>query len=118
MAVDNKVSASTQNQALAAVLFLYRHVLEIKLPWLDNLVRAKRPQRLPVVLTRVEVQQVLAHLSGTRWLIAAMLYGAGLRVSECLQLRVKDLELSRLELLIRDALKVVMRGRTAERRKG
>ena len=103
LAVDNKVSASTQNQALAAVLFLYRHVLEIDLPWLNNLVRAKRPQRLPVILTRAEVQQVLARLSGTGWLVASMLYGAGLRVSECLQLRVKDVELSRLELLIRDA---------------
>jgi len=103
LAVDNKVSASTQNQALAAVLFLYRDVLEQELPWLGNLVRAKNPHRLPVVLTRVEVQQVLARLNGTAWLIASMLYGAGLRISECLQLRIKDLELSRRELLIRDA---------------
>jgi integron integrase len=103
LAVDNKVSASTQNQALAAVLFLYRDVLEQELPWLGNVVRAKSPHRLPVVLTRTEVQQVLARLNGTAWLIASMLYGAGLRISECLQLRIKDLELPRRELLIRDA---------------
>ena len=103
LAVDDKVSASTQNQALAAVLFLYRDVLEQELPWLGNVVRAKSPHRLPVVLTRTEVQQVLARLNGTAWLIASMLYGAGLRISECLQLRIKDLELPRRELLIRDA---------------
>jgi integron integrase len=103
LAVTSKVSASTQNQALAAILFLYRDVLEQELPWLANVVRAKRPQRLPVVLTRQEVQQVLGHLSGTEWLIASMLYGGGMRVLECLQLRIKDLELSRRELVIRDA---------------
>ncbi len=103
LAVKNKVSASTQNQALAAVLFLYRGVLELDLPWLANVIRAKRPQHLPVVLTRAEVQQVLANMRGTEWLIASLLYGAGMRVTECLQLRVKDLELSRRELLIRDA---------------
>ena len=103
LAVTSKVSASTQNQALAAILFLYRDVLEQELPWLVNVVHAKRPQRLPVVLTRQEVQQVLGHLSGTQWLIASMLYGGGMRVLECLQLRIKDLELSRRELLIRDA---------------
>jgi integron integrase len=103
LAVDNKVSASTQNQALAGVLFLYRDVLEFDLPWLDSVVRAKRPQHLPVVLTRAEVQQVLARLRGTAWLIAALLYGSGMRVTECLQLRVKDLELVRHEVLIRNA---------------
>ncbi len=103
LAVDNKVAASTQNQALSAVLFLYRDVLEQKLPWLGNVVRARNPHRLPVVLTRAEVQQVLARMNGTAWLIASMLYGAGLRISECLQLRIKDMELSRRELLIRDA---------------
>lgn len=103
LAVQRRVSASTQNQALAALLFLYREVLDQDLPWLANMVHAKRPQRLPVVLTRHEVQQVLAHLSGTEWLIAAMLYGGGMRVLECLQLRVKDLDLARRELLIRDA---------------
>ena len=103
LAVDNKVAASTQNQALSAVLFLYRDVLEQELPWLGNVVRARNPHRLPVVLTRAEVQEVLARMNGTAWLIASMLYGAGLRISECLQLRIKDMELSRRELLIRDA---------------
>ncbi|HET9664073.1 MAG TPA: integron integrase [Burkholderiales bacterium] len=103
LAINHKVSASTQNQALAAVLFLYREVLAIELPWLADVIRAKRPQRLPVVLSREEVQQVLDRLTGTEWLIASMLYGSGMRLGECLQLRIKDLELSRRELLIRDA---------------
>ena len=103
LAVNNQVSASTQNQALAAILFLYRDVLEIDLPWLTDVIRAKRPQRLPVVLSRDEVQQVLARLSGTEWLVVSMLYGSGMRLGECLRLRVKDLDLSRHELLIRDA---------------
>jgi integron integrase len=103
LAVQNQVSASTQNQALAAILFLYRDVLEIKLPWLADLVRAKRPQRLPVVLTRPEVQRVLAKLSGVEWLVVSLLYGSGMRLGECMQLRVKDLDLARYEILVRDA---------------
>lgn len=103
LAVNHKVSASTQNQALAAILFLYREVLEIELPWLENVIRAKRPQRLPIVLTRLEVQQVLSRLSGTEWLVVSMLYGSGMRLLECLQLRIKDIDLARRELLIRDA---------------
>ncbi|MGH8675005.1 MAG: integron integrase [Burkholderiales bacterium] len=103
LAVNNKVSASTQNQALAAILFLYRGVLDIDLPWLTEVVRAKRPQHLPVVLSRIEVQLVLANLSGTERLVASMLYGSGMRLGECLQLRIKDLDLARRELLIRDA---------------
>lgn len=103
LAVVNKVSAPTQNQALAGILFLYRDVFTLDLPWLANVVRAKLPQRLPVVLTRQDVQKVLARLRGTEWLIASLLYGSGMRVLECLQLRVKDLELSRREILIRDA---------------
>jgi integron integrase len=103
LAVDNKVAASTQNQALAGVLFLYRDVLQIDLPWLASVVRAKRPIHLPVVMTRAEVRRVLANLTGTEWLIASLLYGAGMRITECLQLRVKDLELSRHEILIRDS---------------
>ena len=103
LAVKSKVSASTQNQALAAVLFLYRDVLNIQLPWLSEVIRAKRPVHLPVVLSRSEVQAVLARLDGTLWMIAATLYGSGARVSECLQLRVKDVDLTRCELLIRDA---------------
>lgn len=102
LAVKRDVSASTQNQALAALLFLYREVLKQELPWLDNVVRAKRPQRMPVVLTRAEVQEVLARLHGVPWLVASLLYGAGLRVTEALRLRVKDVEFSRREILVRD----------------
>jgi integron integrase len=103
LAVDNRVSASTQNQALAAILFLYREVLQIQLPWLTEVIRAKRPHRLPVVLTRVEVERVLARISGIEWLIASLLYGTGMRLGECVQLRVKDLDLARHEIVIRDA---------------
>lgn len=102
LAITANVSASTQNQALNAILFLYRDVLKITLSWLDNVQRAKRPRHLPVVLTREEVKRVLAGLDGTVWLMAALTYGAGLRLMECLRLRVKDLELDRGELLIRD----------------
>ena len=103
LAVKNQVSSATQNQALAAVLFLYRNVLDIKLPWLTEVVRAKRPQRLPVVLTRSEVGRVLEGISGVEWLIASLLYGTGMRLGECVQLRVKDVDLARREILIRDA---------------
>jgi integron integrase len=102
LAVDRRVSASTQNQALQAILFLYRRVLNTELPWLDNIVRARRPARLPVVLTREEVSRILAHLDGAHLLIAQLLYGSGLRLHECLALRVKDLELERRELIVRD----------------
>ena len=102
LAVDAKVSASTQNQALAAILFLYRAVLEIKLPWLESVVRAKPSTHLPVVLSRAEVQRVLGLLTGTPWLVASLLYGSGMRVLECLQLRIKDINPSRCEILVRD----------------
>ncbi len=102
LAVRAKISASTQNQALAAILFLYKEVLESPLPWLGSIVRAKQPVHLPVVLTRDEVRRVLSHITGTRSLIANLLYGTGMRVQECLHLRVKDLELSRREVLVRD----------------
>ncbi|HET7833862.1 MAG TPA: integron integrase [Gallionella sp.] len=102
LAVAGRVAASTQNQAKSALLFLYREVLGIELPWLDNVERAKAPKRLPVVLTREEVQAVLARLEGTHWLIASLLYGAGLRIMEAVRLRVKDIEFSRRELLVRD----------------
>src|SRR5687768_4544843 len=85
-----------------AILFLYRDVLKITLPWLENVQRAKRPKHLPVVLTREEVKRTLAGLEGMVWLMAALTYGAGLRLMVCLRLRVKDLELDRGELLIRD----------------
>jgi site-specific recombinase XerD len=92
LAVEGQVSASTQNQALAAILFLYRDVLGVDLPWLGEVVRAKRPERLPTVLTREEVATVLRQMEGTPRLVGAMLYGAGLRLLECLTLRVKDVD--------------------------
>jgi len=103
LASERHVSASTQNQALAALLFLYKEVLSIKLPWLDGLVRAKRPKRLPTVLTRDEVRRVLDHVGGTRWLLLSLIYGAGLRQNECLSLRVKDVDLEGRKLLVRDS---------------
>ncbi len=102
LAVDNRVSPSTQNQAKSALLFLYREVLELPLPWLDKVTQAKAPTRLPVVLTVSEVQAVLARLSGTHWLIASLLYGAGLRLMEAVRLRVKDMEFSRHEIIVRE----------------
>ena len=102
LAVEGRVAASTQNQAKSAILFLYREILEQELPWLDNVERAKQPQRLPVVLTQAEVQALLSRLTGTQWLIASLLYGTGMRVLEVARLRVKDVEFSRKEILVRD----------------
>jgi len=102
LATDGRVSASTQNQALSALLFLYQEVLDIKLNWLQGVVRARRPARLPVVLTRAEVDAVLGHLRGVSWLMASLMYGAGLRVMECCRLRVKDIDLHRSEITVRD----------------
>jgi integron integrase len=102
LAVERQVSASTQNQALAALLFLYREVLGRDPGWLDGIVRAKRPQRLPVVLTRQEVSALLGALSGVNWMMATLLYGAGLRLRECLRLRVKDIDFSRSEIVARE----------------
>lgn len=102
LAVRRDVSASTQNQALSATLFLYKQVLQIELPWLEGVIRAKRSQRLPVVLTREKVASVLAQLDGTLWLVGSLLYGSGMRLMEVLRLRIKDVEFSRLEILIRD----------------
>ena len=103
LATERHVSASTQNQALSAILFLYRYVLNQEVPWLDDLVRAKRPQRLPVVCTRDEVKAVLDLLiiSGTNWLMASLLYGAGLRLLECLQLRIKDVDFGSNQIMVR-----------------
>jgi integron integrase len=100
LATADRVSASTQNQALAALLFLYQQVLDIPLPRLDHIVRAKRTRRLPVVLTRDEVRRVFRHLDGVHHLAVSLLYGAGLRLLECLQLRVGDINLDRHELTI------------------
>ena len=91
LARERDVAAATQNQALSALLFLYREVLAQPLPWLDELDRAKRPSRVPTVLTRDEVRRLLGAMRGTKWLMASLLYGAGLRQAECLMLRVKDL---------------------------
>jgi integron integrase len=102
LAVRGQVAASTQNQAKAALLFLYREVLGQALPWLDDVTQAKVPARLPVVLTREEVRALLARMSGRSWLVASLLYGTGLRVMEAVRLRVKDVEPTRREILVRD----------------
>jgi integron integrase len=101
LATDSRVSASTQNQALNALLFLYHEVLEIKIGLVQGVVRAKRPGRLPVVLTKEEVKKVLGCLNGTPWLMATLLYGAGLRLMECCRLRVKDIDFSRNQITVR-----------------
>jgi integron integrase len=102
LAVARNVSASTQNQAKSALLFLYREVLEIELPWLDGIEQAKTPKRLPVVLTEAEVQAVLAELPGTWQLLGHLLYGSGLRIMEGVRLRVKDVDFARREILVRE----------------
>jgi integron integrase len=101
LAADRDVSSSTQNQAKSAVLFLYRHVLEVKFPWLDEVIAAKARRRLPVVLTPREVRALLQELSGTAALVASLLYGTGMRLLEGLRLRVKDIEFERRELIVR-----------------
>jgi integron integrase len=103
LATERDVAAATQNQALSALLFLYQKVLGQQLPWLDELVRAKRPVRLPVVLTEAEVGRLLAELHGAARLRGALLYGAGLRQIECLALRVKDVDFAYRQILVRDA---------------
>lgn len=102
LAVTGGVSSSTQNQALSALLFLYREVLEITLPWLDNVTRAKASRRLPVVLTPAEVRSVLDRMDGTYGLMGRLLYGTGMRLMECARLRVKDVDFARNEILIRE----------------
>jgi integron integrase len=102
LAVKEKVVASTQNQALSALLFLYCHVLCREVGDLGEVIRARKPRRLPVVMTREEVKAVLANLSGDKWLMASLMYGAGLRLMECLRLRVQELDFSRNEILVRD----------------
>lgn len=101
LAVERHVSASTQNQALSALLFLYRVVLDTDPGPVNQVPRARTPDRLPVVLSRSEVQRVLNQLEGLEWLIVALLYGAGLRLLECLELRVKDLDFDRNQILVR-----------------
>lgn len=101
LAVHGHVSASTQNQALSALLFLYREVLQQELPWMDGIHRAKRPKRLPVVLSREEVAALLGEMEGVTWLMASLLYGAGLRLMECVRLRVQDVDFVRREITVR-----------------
>ena len=103
LAVRGHVSASTQNQALAALLFLYGAVLDRPLDRIEGVVRARRPRRLPVVLDREEVERVMQHFQGESWMVAMLLYGAGMRLMEALRLRVKDVDFKRRELLIREA---------------
>jgi integron integrase len=100
LAVTERVAASTQNQALAAVLFLYRHVLEVDVGDLGNVVRARKSHHVPIVMTRAEVRAVLAEMSGETKLMASLLYGSGLRLSECINLRVQDIDLDGGEIVI------------------
>jgi integron integrase len=102
LAVDQKLAGSTLNVALSAILFLYREVLRIELPWLDTVPRSGRAPRVPVVFTRTEVQLVLGELSGVHRLMAQLLYGSGLRLMECVRLRVKDLDFAYRQLTVRD----------------
>jgi integron integrase len=101
LAVDQHVSASTQNQALSAILFLYRVVLGMDLPWLEDVVRAKRPLHLPIVLGRSQVSDLLSRLNGVHALMAALLYGSGMRLLECCRLRIQDVDFSRYEIVVR-----------------
>ena len=102
LAVEGIVAEATNNQPKSALLFLYREVLQIELPWLDNITQAKVPKRLPVVLTVKEVQSVLSHLNGTHALVSNLLYGGGLRLMEAVRLRVKDVDFARHEILVRE----------------
>ncbi len=101
LAVHGQVAAATQNQALSALLFLYKQVLGVELPWLDGIERARRPQRLPVVLTKTEVTALLGELTGLHWLMGSLLYGTGMRLMECVRLRIKDVDFERGEIVVR-----------------
>src|SRR5437773_9829442 len=103
LAANQNVAASTQNQAFSALLFLYRDVLKQDLPWIDNVERAKRPAKVPVVLTPEEVRAIISKLHGTSRLMAQLLYGCGLRVMECVRLRVKDIDFALAQITVRDA---------------
>lgn len=102
LAVRGAVAAGTQNQALSALLYLYRVVLGVELPWMEGVVRAKRPRRVPVVLAQDEVRRLLGSMDGRPWLLASLLYGTGMRLLECLRLRVKDVDFARSEITVRD----------------
>jgi len=102
LAVNHHVAASTQNQALSAILFLYQHVLRQEIGWINDVVRAKKPKKLPVVFTQEEVRMVFNSLSGSTWLMATLLYGSGLRLMECIRLRVKDVDFAYNHMVVRD----------------
>lgn len=102
LAVERLVTASTKNQALNALVFLYQHILRRPLSDLDGFVRGKRPQRLPVVLSRTEIGQLLAHMHGTNGLMASLLYGTGMRLMDCIRLRVKDTDFAYHQIVVRD----------------
>ena len=102
LATQMNVAASTQNQAFSALLFLYQEVLKERLPWIDDIVRSKRPKKVPVVFTQEEVRQVLSRMTGTPRLMAHLLYGSGLRVMECVRLRVKDVDLGYMHITLRE----------------
>src|SRR5690349_13039737 len=102
LATERNVAAATQNQALSALLFLYKHVLGQALPWLDEMVRARRPVRLPTVLSQPEVRRLLVQLDGAPAIMVGLLYGAGLRQIECLGLRVKDVDFAYRQVLVRN----------------
>jgi integrase len=102
LATERKVAAATQNQAVNALLFLYKHVLGKDLPWFEGLVRAKRPVRLPVVLSEADMSKLLAQLDGTTWLVTSLLYGAGPRLHEGLMLRVKDIDFAYRQIVVRE----------------
>lgn len=102
LAIHRNVAASTQTVALSALLFLYRQVLDIELPYIDNIERAKRPQRLPVVFTQTEVKRILANLDGIQHLIVSLLYGTGMRLMEGLRLRIKDIDFEYHQITVRD----------------
>jgi integron integrase len=101
LATTQRVASSTQNQALSALLFLYRHVLRIEVGAIEQMPRAKIPHRVPIVLSREEVGRILKSIGGTMWIVVALLYGAGLRLQECLELRVKDIDFDRHEIAVR-----------------
>ena len=103
LAREGHVAASTQNQALSAILFLYKQVLKHEIGWLDHVERAKKPPKLPVVLAREEVKRIFAHLNGVQKIMAALLYGSGLRLMECVRLRVKDVDFAYAQIMVRDA---------------
>ena len=102
LAVKVKVTSSTQRQALCAILFLYKHVLKLKLENLENIIRAKRSEKIPTVFSKEEVKSILARIDGTKWIIASLLYGSGLRLMECVRLRVKDLDFHYNQIVVRD----------------